>query len=225
MPELLDLLTQQLGRERVSNLSQQIGADEASTQTALSTALPLLIGGLSRNAQGSPEKAQSLNVALEEDHDGSLLDNLGSFLSGGSGGAGGLLGAATALLGGKRQATDGQGILRHVLGGQRAPIERGIGQASGLDTSQVGSLLTLLAPLVMSALGRVKRQQNLGADGLTALLDRERSTLERSAPPTQPGGLLDLLNTGDDRQLSDTIAQLGRSLGGSLFGGSGRGRS
>lgn len=218
MPELLDLLSQQLQGERISSLSQQIGADEARTRSALSAALPLLIGGLSRNVQSSTTEAQSLDTALEEDHDGSLLDNLSSFLGGGSTGAGGLLGAATALLGGRRQATDGQGILRHVLGGQRAPVERGIGQASGLDTAQVGTLLSLVAPLVMSGLGRVKRQQNLGPDGLSALLDRERSTLEHQAPPTPPGGLLDLLNTRDEGQLSDRISQLGRSLGAGLFG-------
>ncbi|CAN5628171.1 hypothetical protein BH24DEI1_BH24DEI1_00520 [soil metagenome] len=226
MPELLDLLSQQLGGERVNQLSQEIGADEASTQSALSAALPLLIGGLSRNVEGSSEGARSLDAALDEDHDGSLLDNLGSFLGGGSGAAGGLLGAAASLLGGgRRQATDGQGILRHVLGGQRTPVERGISRASGLDDGKVSSLLTLLAPLVMSALGRVKRQQNLGADGLSALLERERSTLEQRAPATSPGGLLELFNTRDDGQLSETVAQLGRSLGAGLFGNSGGKRS
>ena len=43
MSGLLDLLTQQLSGSVVQQMSKQIGADPASTQKALTVALPLLV--------------------------------------------------------------------------------------------------------------------------------------------------------------------------------------
>ena len=104
MSGILDLLNQQLSGQAVQQMSAQIGADPASTQKALSAALPMLVGGLARNANQSPEGAQALANALDRDHDGSVLDSLGSLLVGASGGGGGglgsLLGMAGSLLGG-----------------------------------------------------------------------------------------------------------------------------
>jgi hypothetical protein len=236
MSELLDLLRQQLGGDRVKQISSELGADETSTQNAMATALPLLIGGLDRNASSSREGAQSLNTALEEDHDGSLLDQLGGLLGGASGlgGGGGLLGAAASLLGGgggaggllgsllggggNTRATNSDAILRHVLGNKRGAVESGVSRASGLDAQKVSTLLALLAPIVMSSLGRVKRQQNLGPDQVTALLNRERTELEQATPQKGQGGLLSMLDSNNDGQIADDIAKMGSSLSGGLLG-------
>lgn len=51
MPSIMEMLSEQLGGENLSMISQQIGADESTTQNALSAALPSLIGALSRNAE------------------------------------------------------------------------------------------------------------------------------------------------------------------------------
>src|SRR5687767_13534363 len=75
MSTLLDDLTSQLQGNTLSQMSRQLGADEATTAQAISMALPMLIGGLASEAE-TPTGAQSLNRALEEDHDGSLLDNV-----------------------------------------------------------------------------------------------------------------------------------------------------
>ncbi len=125
MSGLLEMLSQQLSGPVVEQMSNQIGADPESTQKALSAALPMLVGGLARNAQ-SPEGAQSLANALERDHDGSLLDGLGALLGGGSGGSGGLgalLGGGSGgallggLLGGGSGGSSGSGGLGGLLGG------------------------------------------------------------------------------------------------------------
>ncbi|MFW6040185.1 MAG: DUF937 domain-containing protein [Gemmatimonadota bacterium] len=160
------------------------------TERGVAAAIPVLLGGLARNANASPDGAESLNHALERDHDGSVLDNLGDLLgaaesafgagdSGGSGGGlGELAGALAGALGGQAfgdaatpsgsavKVLDGAGILEHVLGGRRRTVERGIGQASGLDVSQIAKLLPLLAPIVMAALGKLKRKEGLDAGGL-----------------------------------------------------------
>ena len=52
-----------------------------------------------------------------------------------------------------------------------------LGQASGMNASSAASLLALLAPLVMGALGRTQRQGSLDAGGLADTLGSERSRL------------------------------------------------
>lgn len=212
---LLETLSQQLDPRTVEQMSQQIGADPATTQQAIATAVPLLLGGLSRNANQSQAEAQSLANALEQDHDGSVLDNLGSLLGGGGGGA--LLGALGSLLGGGSRATDGDGILGHILGGRRQPVETGIGRATGLNGAQVSRLLTMLAPLVMSALGKLKRQRGLDAGGLSDLLRTERQEVEQKAPGLRQGGLLSVLDMNDDGSIADDVAKLGAVLGGAAI--------
>ncbi|HMB89783.1 MAG TPA: DUF937 domain-containing protein [Rhodothermales bacterium] len=226
MSSVLELLNQQISDATVQQLSRQIGADPASTQRAVATALPVLLGGLARNANQSPENARSLANALERDHDGSVLDGLAGLLGGGSRSSsdlGSLISMAGGLLGCSSKATDGDGILGHVLGGKRRAVEQGVAKASGLDTAKVAQLLAMLAPIVMAALGKAKRQNNLDADGLTALLNRERSTVEEQTPGMQQGGLLGLLDMDGDGDVADDIAKVGGALAasgvlGKLFG-------
>ena len=226
MPNLTDELRKSLDPQTISSLSRQIGANEEETRQAVGALVPMMIGGMSKNAQ-SDEGARSLDSALEQDHDGSLLDNLSAMLGGGSsGGLGGLAGGLTgnsggvggmlgSLLGGGSRATNGSGILDHILGGRQGPVQNGVSRATGLSTGSTGQLMQLLAPIVMSALGKVKRQQSLDSRGVSNLLDRERSTLEEEAPDTQQGGLLGLLDSNRDGKvnLEDDVAKVGAALG------------
>lgn len=220
MSQLIDLISKQMGPGTAEQIGRQLGLDPQTTQQAIAAALPTLIGGLAKNAQ-SPEGAQSLAHALERDHDGSVLDNLGGLLGalqGGSGGGlGGLLGAAAGMLGGgaSSKALDGAGILGHILGSKRSTVERGVGQASGIDPAKSAQLLTILAPIVMAALGRVKQQKKLDAGGLSDLLRQERAEVGKQAGTRKGGGLLELLDSdGDGNVIDDVGGLLGDLLGG-----------
>ncbi len=235
MSGILEMLTQQLSGAAVQQMSKQIDADPASTQKALTAALPMLVGGLARNANQSPEGAQALANALDRDHDGSLLDSLGgllggsstggvlgSLLGGGSGGSGGggigsLLGVAGSLMGGgdasRNRTTDGGSILGHILGGKRSAIEQGVAQSSGLSIDKVSQLLPMLAPLVMGVLGRAKKQQNLDAGGMASMLNQERARVERDTPGMKEGGLLSFLDMDHDGDVTDDVAKIGGMLG------------
>jgi hypothetical protein len=238
MADLLDLIGSQLGPDAVSTLSRRIGAEPQATSRGIETALPLLLGGLARNAR-RPEGASALAQALERDHSPDLVENLGALLGGGEGGGlgsllggsrsggglGSLLGAAGALFGGgattgsQPKALDGMGILKHVLGSRQGPVETGVSRASGLDKSQVVQLLAMLAPLVMSALAKSKQQQKLDPGGLADLLGRQRAQVEQRTPQLKGGSLLDLLDRDDDGSIADDIASLGASIGGRLLRG------
>ncbi len=180
MSALLDIILGKLQGGNLDELSKSVGADKQATGNALAAALPVLIGALNRNTN-DPSGAASLEKALESsDHDGSLLDNLSGFLKQGNTGM-------------------GDGILKHILGGKRGNVESGIAKSSGLDADTIGKLLPMLAPLVMSALGKRKRESNLGAGALSDLLSGEERQLEQRAPKSSSfiGGLLDQDSDGD----------------------------
>jgi hypothetical protein len=145
-----------------------------------------------------PDGAESLFNALNRDHDGSILDNLGGFLGGAASGP-------------------GDGILGHVLGGKRRSVETGLSRMSGLDMGSIAKLLPILAPIIMGFLGRTQKQRGFDANSLSEFLTGERQRAQ-SRDPGGMGVLGDLLDTNDDGQVIDDVVKLGGSLLGGLLG-------
>lgn len=193
MSAIIDVLSKHLGSDSLYKLSDTLKTDPVRVQKGVSAALPLLIGALGRNADDN-RGAQSIAAALDRDHDGSILNNLGSLLSGAVSG----------------RAADGDGILSHVLGSRRSNVEQGVSRASGLDLGTTAQLLVTLAPLVMGALGREKREQNLDTSGVRDLLKNEREQSE-----SKLGSFGRLLDRDGDGEFTDDLL----SIGSKVFGG------
>ena len=190
---LLQLLQQQLGGQTVNQISQKIGADPGTTSNAIDAALPLLLSAVARNA-GNRDQAQSLAQAVAKDHDGSILDDVPSFIN-------------------QAESGPGAGILRHVLGGRQQTVQTGLSQATGLDAGKIAQLLTMLAPLVMGALGRAKRENQLDDNGLSTLLTSEDQRLKESAPGVM-GALGRFLDQDNDGSVMDDVGgMLGKAFG------------
>jgi hypothetical protein len=184
---LLDMLQQRLGGDAVSKSSNRIGADPGTTGNAIDAALPLLISAMARNA-GDSNQAQSLAKAVSDDHDGSILDDVPGYV-------------------GRASEKPGAGILRHVLGGRQQAVQQGLSQATGLDAGKAGTLLTMLAPLVMGAIGRTKRENSLDAGGISTLLTGEQEHLKQSAPGVM-GALGRFLDQDNDGSVMDDVSGL-----------------
>lgn len=207
---LFDTLAEVLGPGGLERISREIGADREQTERGVAAALPVLLGGLAREAEG--QGASSLNSALEQDHDGSLLDDFSSSLNTRAGTGGGIFGDRAPS-----RATNGDGILRHVLGPKRRPVEQGIGRASGLGGAQVSTLLATLAPMLMGVLGRLKRQNAMGQQEVAGLLREERENVERQVPAGRFGGLRGILDADQDGDISDEVVKIGAALGGAFL--------
>ncbi|NND99174.1 MAG: DUF937 domain-containing protein [Pirellulaceae bacterium] len=176
MSALLDVVGQYLDSDSVQTISQSIGADPDQTRQAIGAALPTLLGAITRNA-AQPEGEASLHRALSNDHDGSILDHLG-----------GLFGTdAVESPAVTERTTAGGSILDHILGSRKSRVEEGVSRASGLSQSQVVQLMAMLAPLLMGALGKKRRQDDLSAGGLGDWLRGERKEVEST---TFGGGLI-----------------------------------
>ncbi|MEP6903802.1 MAG: DUF937 domain-containing protein [Actinomycetota bacterium] len=192
MFSLEDLLGQQQGAEAVNQVSQQVGAEPSLVNSAIQLALPTILNGLANNA-ATPEGAQSLNNALEKDHNGGILDNLGSL-------AGMIFGGGQAT-----RETDAGGILGHILGGNQGNVTQQISNKSGLGVGQVAQILMFLAPIVMGYLGRQKQQNNLDAGGLSAMLGAQQQQIQQSP---QGGFLSSMLDSNHDGSITDDIASM-----------------
>ncbi|MFQ6311749.1 DUF937 domain-containing protein, partial [Lysobacter capsici] len=64
---LTDDLLNQLQGQPLAQLGSQLGLSQPQTQSAVSAALPLLLGALGRNAS-QPQGAEALFGALQRDH-------------------------------------------------------------------------------------------------------------------------------------------------------------
>ena len=120
------ILNQALNTNTISQMSQVLGTDEGTTANAVQTALPLLLGAMMQNSS-TPEGASSLLSALDLDHDGSVLDDLGGFFGG-------------------YEAGPGAGILGHIFGDKLGAAQNGVSQASGLDSGATAFLKKPVSP-------------------------------------------------------------------------------
>jgi hypothetical protein len=153
MATFLELLNSDLGKQIIHGASSETGADENKTAQVVTMALPLLLGAMKKNAS-SDQGAQSLLNALNNKHDGSILDNLGGLFNNG---------VDHSVI------NDGAGILRHVLGNKQSGVEQALSQKSGLDANTVGQILKIAAPILLGMLGKETRQSNANNPG--ALMD------------------------------------------------------
>lgn len=150
MNNILDLIGGSLGSQVVESISKGAGTSKEDTNSVVSAALPVLLGALQNNANKGD--AQGILSALNTKHDGSILDNLSGML-------------------GSDVAADGNGILKHVLGNNQAPVQQAISQKTGVSAANVTKILSLLAPIVMGYLGKEVKSTSTNNDkGLTDLL-------------------------------------------------------
>ncbi|MBN8885745.1 MAG: DUF937 domain-containing protein [Rudaea sp.] len=238
MSGLIDQVIGQLGSGQVEAIAKQLGTDPQTAQAAIEQALPLIVGGMAKNAS-TPEGAGALHSALERDHAGTdISEVLGGVLGnagGGAGGVGGLLGSLLgggpqgapgglgavigSVLGGGQQQSGvntgiGGAILGHIFGNNVNAANQGLGQTTGLGAQNAGQLLAILAPIVMSVLANQSRSQGLSPGGLGNVLTQQAQTTQQQGGIT--GGLLNAVldHNGDGHiDLSEMIQAAGGLMG------------
>ncbi len=186
MNVITQMITQRVAGAAAGQLAQRLGISEGTAQTAVQLAVPLIVAALARNAS-QPQGAQDLHQAVASDHDGSILDQLTSHL-------------------GNPQAANGSGILGHVLGSERPAVESNLAQATGMDQDSAASLLEMVAPLVMGAVGREQQQNGLDPNGLSQFLAQQQQ-----AQPPEPGlmgSISSMLDSNRDGNVADDLSRI-----------------
>ena len=195
MDSIIQLIASQIDSKAIGSVSEELGVDEQHLQKAVGMALPLLLGALDRNASSS-DGAEALSAALDRDHDGSIFNDL------------------PAAVKSPKTRKDGAAILGHVLGDTSGDVMNSVGRATKIDTQHVASIFATVAPVVLGAVGQMKREKNLDAQGVSSMLHEERKTVEGAS-----SALTQLLDMDGDGDVSDEVISLGSSLLGGLLSG------
>jgi hypothetical protein len=186
MNMITQMITQKVGGAAAGMLAQRLGISESTAQRAVQLAVPVIVAALARNAS-QPQGAEDLHQAVASDHDGSILDQLTSYI-------------------GNPQAANGSGILSHVLGGDRPAVESNLAQATGMDQDSAGNLLEMVAPLVMGAVGREQQQNGLDPNGLSQFLAQQQQA--QPADPGLMGSISSMLDSNRDGSVTDDLSRI-----------------
>lgn len=136
-----------LGQLPMGELAGKLGVDEATAEQAAKTALPTLLAGLQANAE-DPAGAQSLQAALAQHQDSSLIDG-GVSLD-------------------QVDEADGEKIVGNVFGENTPQVVNALSGAAGEggQSGIIAKLLPMLAPIVMAYLAKqFFSNKSQGADG------------------------------------------------------------
>jgi hypothetical protein len=199
MGGLVDMVMSQLGSSGLGTIAGQLGTSKTGAQSAVTTAVGVLSGVMATRA-AKPAGAKALNKALAKDHDGSIFNDLGGFLA-------------------NAAAGPGAGILGHVLGSNQPQVEQTIAKTSGLSLDKIAPLLITVAPLVMGALGKMKKDEKMNAGAVAATLATEQQAAVQSDQGNVLSSILGMFG-GMAQQPAASSGGAGGILGmlGGLFG-------
>lgn len=199
--DISDLLQGPMKDIIINQVGQQFGlGDKGQANTAIDGILATILNGVANNAS-TPEGQTGLQKALDRDHDGSILDDLGGFLSG-------------MVKPANPKTANGNGILDHILGANKGNAAESISKASGIDTAKIMQMMAVLAPVVLGMLGKAKAQpQAQQGGGLFDIIKGATQTVNQQ--PTTQSIFTKLLDKNGDGNVIDDIAAMGMK---SIFG-------
>jgi hypothetical protein len=198
---LVSLVMEFLTPDVIGRIASALGLDSNKVQSAVSAGVPGLLAGLGGIA-ASPGGPQELVEAAKQE--------------------GGTPGKLPGMLSGEQSSLVARGsqLLGTLLGSRnQSVLTEAIGRFAGLDKSNSGSLLAMLAPLVM---GTVAQQQgSLNPNGMASLFAGQKDNIAAALPAGFSNllggtGLLDSLG-GVARDAAGAANQAARSAGSAIY--------
>ncbi len=190
-------LTQLIGagiRRKVESIVSErfnLTPKEAAAVVAIALLLLLLLGALRKNAS-TKKGAVDLTEAINQDHTGSIFDDL----------LGTLMNEATQ--------EDGSKIVDHVLGSRQAAASKVLSKSSGISADQAAQVLELLSPVVLGALGKQLNKSNDPA-AVSDMLNSINTKQEKEVPQST-GLITQMLDENKNGTALDDIAQMAMQL-------------
>ncbi len=184
-----------LSSDSVEGIAKRSGASSSDVTKVLSQALPLLLGGANDQAKNT-DTASSFTQALSS-HAKADTSDLGSFLAG-------------------IDLADGAKIIGHLLGSEQDSTTKSVAKQAGVSQKKTASILSSVAPLLMSLLGKQTEESDVSDSPIGDLIG---SLLEQ----VDVGELLTGLLTDDSSSKKKTSSSKKKSsdssdLLGSLLG-------
>jgi outer membrane protein OmpA-like peptidoglycan-associated protein len=165
---LLDSLTSLITPDLASRAASMLGESDSSVRKGLTGVFPVLLAGAA-NRSSDPGFAGALHdIVRSPANDGNVLNDVAGLL-----GAGGSSSPMMGL-GGK--------LLNLLFGGNTTNLANALAGFAGVKSSTGSTMLNLAAPLVLAALGRRARSDNLNASSLASLLLGQKDSIAAALP-------------------------------------------
>jgi hypothetical protein len=198
---LVSLIMEFLTPDMIGRIASGLGLDSNKVQSAVSAGVPGLLAGLSGVA-AEPGGPQKLVAAARQETaaPGQLTDMLGD--------------------GGQSIMARGSQLLGSLLGSRdQNMLTEAVGRFAGLGQGSSGSLLGMLAPIVMGALAR--QPGSLNPNGMAGLLASQKNNIAAALPSGFSNllggtGLLDSLG-GAARDAAGAANQSARTAGSAVY--------
>jgi hypothetical protein len=162
---LVSLVMQFLTPDMIGRIASALGLDRTSAQTAIGAGVPGLLAGLCGVA-AQPGGAQKLVDAARQQ-----TSALGNFAS---------------MIGGANRSSlieKGSQMLSSLLGGrEQTALADAVGKYAGLGQNASGSLLGMLAPVVMGTISKEQGTRSLDASGIASLLASQKDNIAAALP-------------------------------------------
>ena len=161
---LVELVQSQLSGDMIGKLAGMLGTSSDTTRTAVTAAVPTLLGAL--GSMASTRNGASRLV--------STLDSLGASVQGN---------VTQSLANGKSFQDLGTKLLGSLFGnGMLSGLANALGRFTGLGSGSTASLLGALTPIVLGVLKRRTQGMGANASGLTQLLEGQKQNIVDAMP-------------------------------------------
>src|SRR5580704_1831749 len=199
---LVSSVMQFLTPDMVARIARTLGIDPDVAQKVVSAAVPAILASFAGLA-AKPAGAQQLSETVQQQRPD-------------------MLSQITSLIGGPDQkaiADTGSGLLSTLLGGSGLNgLVSAMSTFAGINQSASKTVLGLIAPMVVGALGQQQRSGGLDANGLANLLSSQKGQIAAAMPSGLANmmgarGMLDALDGGLRRGAETAGATAGRMPG------------
>ncbi len=163
---LLSLAQDALGGDFSKLAGQFLGESQGATQSALSSLLPAVLGGIAQKG-ATPQGATGLMSLINGANlDVASLGNIAGLFGAGGSGVNSLLKAGTSSL------------VPALFGDKGGALVNALSSSSGIKTASATNLLAMIVPLLLTFLKKFMGDKGLNANSLSSLLSSQGPNLQ-----------------------------------------------
>jgi outer membrane protein OmpA-like peptidoglycan-associated protein len=206
---LLTLAQQALGGDFAKLAGQFLGESQSSTQSALTSLLPAVLGGIAQKGATPSGAAGLLSLINGANLDVNSLGNLAGLFDGSGSGINSLLKAGTSSL------------VPALFGDKSGALVNALSSASGIKGSSATNLLAMVVPLLLAFLKKFVGDKGLNASSLASLLGEQGPNLRGALDSRITGALGFASPTAFLSGLGGQAADVAKHAGAAVASGAG----
>ena len=168
MDNLLGMIKDQLSDVVVDRISDLVGLDRSNTTSAVGNLLPGLLAGVINRGSDEGGSGMLMDLISNNDLGEGVLDNF------------------TDILGGGERSSNfmnmGLDLLSSIFGGRDSSMLGQLASLAGLGREKSNGLLSILAPLALSQIGKLVKSKGFNAGGLMSFLLGQKDHVKAALP-------------------------------------------